>query len=84
MPSMILALHEFLSTSVSGMDSSPLLAGHPYGVRSILYRKFFVLLYYLISCSDCFCVVKLLVPHFYGLVCTCQLNAHHVLSVLTW
>ena len=55
---------QFLSVSVSGMDSSVLLTGRPFGGCAILYRK--SLAYSIIRlkpCSKRFCAVsKLLIP----------------------
>ena len=51
---------DFLSVSVSAMDNSVLLCGHPYGGCSIIYRKSSgMCITPLISCSDRFCGVKL-------------------------
>ena len=55
---------QFLSVSVSGMDSSVLLTGRPFGGCAILYRK--SLAYSIIRlkpCSKRFCAIsKLLIP----------------------
>ena len=51
----------FLSVSVSGMDSGSLLCGRPYGGCTILYRKSFApCITPILSCSQCFCGVKVL------------------------
>ena len=50
---------EFLSVSVSGMDSGVLLQGRPFGGCSILYRKSLAsFISPLVSCSNRFCGVK--------------------------
>ena len=50
---------DFLSVSVSGMDSSVLVCGRPFGGCSILYRKSLAsCIVPLVSCSNRFCAVK--------------------------
>ena len=50
---------DFLSVSVSGMDSSVLVCGRPFGGCSILYRKCLAsCIVPLVSCSNHFCAVK--------------------------
>ena len=50
---------DFLSVSVSGMDSSVLLCGRPFGGASILYRKSLASrIVPLVSCSNRFCAAK--------------------------
>ena len=52
---------DFLSVSVSRMDSTSLLCGRPYGGCSILYRKSFSsCITPLVTCSDRFCAIKIL------------------------
>ena len=51
----------FLSVRISGMNSDSLLCGHPYGGCAILYRKSSSsCITPLVSCSDCFCGIKIL------------------------
>ena len=70
-----------MSVSVSGMDSSRLLCGHPYGGCTILYRKSLINhVTMLNNYFDCFCAVKLQdsssnvilkwVAHFWYKVCS--------------
>ena len=50
---------DFLSVSISGMDSSVLVCGRPFGGCSILYRKSLAsCIVPLVSCSNRFCAVK--------------------------
>ena len=51
---------DFLSVSVSGMDSGSLLCGRPFGGCAILYRKCFsYCITPLVSCSNRFCAIKI-------------------------
>ena len=51
---------EFISIGVSGMDSSNLLSGRPYGGCAILYRKSVSSSIHMVnSCSKRFCAVTL-------------------------